>query len=980
MTALAVPICALLCAVASCSDESPAEDTKTPDAGALCPHERTMDSGDCCPVGRFYDFDSDACLAVGPPECATQLFDSPGACVPRWCWDWRDDKGACKPGAATCQAVGKRCEKKATSSWTTTGCAAGSWPFAKQKGAEDDPVCVAAGDDATRGLSADELSVVGPLAPLEKTRFCAHKSTSVDLCAEDRWPAVTYALECPAGQMPREDGGGCEPVATGWTCPPGFVDRGDQHPGDDPMWTGCRPDPSACKPGVFPDVGGATDVVYVFEGAGASGDGSKSKPLRTINAALAVAKNGATIAIGAGVYKERVAITQPVRLLGACVASTAIEAPAWLPGMVTASAVDVVGNFSGVVELDNLILRGDAIGLRVEGNVTVKARRIFVDRAMAIGVWARTSSTLTLQDAVVQGSRVGKARVDGKALDAGGLGIGITTDATGILTDVRASDNGAIGVYARNHGTIDARRLFVDATRPNPQGGNGYGVQVLKAGQAKIRGLRSAHNRDAGIDVRDVGSSLQLTGGLVHGTRTEPATGATGSGLRVTNRGFAAVEATRISDNQYAGLQVLGPGSILNARAVVVDSTVPAKINSAFAFGLSVLAAPPAAPGQPKTPATAALLNQVRITRNGRIGATVQGDTAQLLAIDSLVDSNGDWGVQIIDGGTAELHRMRISDNVGAGIRCVYEGSLVRADQLLIDHTRSRPEKWGTGQGLDIRAGARGFLRATRLSHNRLYGLVLALAKTRVDATGLLIDATQSVLDNETDPAKPVERLGTGVQLSDAADLRCFGCRFTKNHAAGITATGNTEKDVHATRALLVGGVIDRTRKSGVDEWGGIGVVANGARLEVISSRLVDNHSAAAVAWGAPLMIRHSVLAGTAAGNTGCTGADEGKDKFNCAKDPLKAMADGVSGVGKQPLVVNDSIVANNVRAGVFLQAMTNARIVRSVISGSHFGLARRDGKAPVDTANLVFGNTQNRGGGSQLSLPKAPGVIVAEP
>lgn len=92
-----------------------------------CGEPRRASDGSCCPPGYVFDPESHACQAVGPPECAATVFDAPEACVPRWCWDWRDrDDVACAPGEDGCLPMGRTCTGDELAAGA--GCPAGMVP------------------------------------------------------------------------------------------------------------------------------------------------------------------------------------------------------------------------------------------------------------------------------------------------------------------------------------------------------------------------------------------------------------------------------------------------------------------------------------------------------------------------------------------------------------------------------------------------------------------------------------------------------------------------------------------------------------------------------------------------------------------------------------------------------------------------------------------------------------------------------------
>ena len=121
-------------ASAGCSDAEAGatKDRDTADTATGCPPMRQREQGGCCPTGTHYVFARDACEAVGPPACADVLPGEPGACVPRWCAERRDEEGKpCAPGDPRCWVQARSCTPAEITAGG--GCPAGEWP--RQDGA-----------------------------------------------------------------------------------------------------------------------------------------------------------------------------------------------------------------------------------------------------------------------------------------------------------------------------------------------------------------------------------------------------------------------------------------------------------------------------------------------------------------------------------------------------------------------------------------------------------------------------------------------------------------------------------------------------------------------------------------------------------------------------------------------------------------------------------------------------------------------------
>lgn len=108
-------------------------------------------------------------------------------------------------------------------------------------------------------------------------------------------PWVDEHLRCPAGQMHRPGGSGCDVVG------------------------------ASCPSGSWPEGLPASGVIYVDPEAGGSQDGSLARPFDTIAEAVAAARGGDTIALAKGLHVGSTIVDKDLTLLGACATETIVS-------------------------------------------------------------------------------------------------------------------------------------------------------------------------------------------------------------------------------------------------------------------------------------------------------------------------------------------------------------------------------------------------------------------------------------------------------------------------------------------------------------------------------------------------------------------------------------------------------------------------------------------------------------------------------
>lgn len=153
-------------------------------------------------------------------------------------------------------------------------------------------------------------------------------------------------LVCAEGFAPAPDGGCVSTLPT--TCPDPLV----AFPGE----TACHA-LDECPASQFPAVDGA--AVYVDGSAPAGGDGTSARPVRSLGAAIALARAGKVprVLVAAGNYPESILIDTPLELRGVCSAKVRIAPPDSMAAETTIS-VTADATVSGLTLVGKSFRRG----------------------------------------------------------------------------------------------------------------------------------------------------------------------------------------------------------------------------------------------------------------------------------------------------------------------------------------------------------------------------------------------------------------------------------------------------------------------------------------------------------------------------------------------------------------------------------------------------------------------------------------------
>jgi hypothetical protein len=601
------------------------------------------------------------------------------------------------------------------------------------------PVIAACGDrpagptpDVDAGTDAGSL-VAAPLPPVLTPcpagwREVTDASGSVTC---DPWPATGYRTDCAWDEAHFAGTPGCARVGT--DCP------ADDWPAELP-----------------------TDrvIVYVDDSATPGGDGStRATALTSIAAGLAAAPSGAVVAVAIGGYDEVLRVSGGRTLWGACVSGTRIvtSAPA-----ATDAAITLSGAGTGV---RNLGVDGpERLGIAVSSGTGVSIDSVVISGATVLGVYLDGGSS-SLTDVVVRRTR---AQSDGTY----GRGIEVETGAQVTLSRVLLDDNREIGLFAMSAGTsVQASDLVVRGTRERSPGGiAGRGIDVETGARLVLSRALVEDNREAGLFVSQVGTSVEATDLVVRGTRERAGDGTMGRGVEVETGAHLALSRAYIIDNRVDGILSRGTGTTADVTDVVVRGTRERTSDASYGRGMDVWAG------------AHVVLARVVLDDNRETGLLVDGADTTVNATDITIRETGPESVDASDGSGLwaqnEAHVVvggaRIEASHWVGLGAIGRASVQAQDVVVsgVEPSRCRGTLCvGDTGGFGLVAATGGALTATRFAvvDASLCGVVVG----RNDLTPSALDLANGVIDRSMIGAcvqldgYDTSRLQVGVEYRD---------------------------------------------------------------------------------------------------------------------------------------------------------------------------------------------------------------------
>lgn len=585
---------------------------------------------------------------------------------------------------------------------------------------------------------------------------------------------ILPAAECAPGTMPEIGKRECQPV--GWTgaCPEGFVrdatgfacldklaprvactgaTREDVKTGTCVPVGDCNapfPPPAAT---IFVDDDGPTDATH----------------FNSLGAAMALAPEGAVIAVEAGTYKEDVRLTiDKATVIGRCAEKVRFESPGG-----PRAGLYVKGSTGGTVR--NVTVTGFRGGVLMEGgDVTIEDS--LIDANNTLGVYLRFGAKVTMRRSRLSNTVLG---------DDLGSGIVVYDGSALTLEDMAVVDN-----YFR-HATVDGKGSTLNATstvfaRNTKLSGSDEEVAISVEDGAAAKLVKSAvvDSLHAGVTVTGEGSTVELHESVIRRVSGKLKTSG-GVGLTAFKGGVAKLVSSAITDIPVVGAYGDGGGLV-----VVLGSTI--------------LGSPPGAAVEFGRCASASKGGRLQFKDAAVIGCPQSGVGLQEEAfgtfdrlyvrdarpIKESIGDYGGFGLLVEKGSKATVTRSSFVGNTLAGITS-NNGSEVEAEAVLVQGTRPIP---GLTPGSALQIAVNGKLTMTRSA------LVANTTETAIVTMGGALSLARSTVHGTTRDHDG--QFGHGIAVFPDATVTLDDVAVYDSPAVGLVSDGG--------RAFVRGGVFAR--------------------------------------------------------------------------------------------------------------------------------------------------------------------------
>lgn len=617
--------------------------------------------------------------------------------------------------------------------------------------------------------------------------------------------------ECPSGFTRDASGFGCMPVFAKTTCTGASRPRLGER--------SCVPVGDCNAP--FPPPGAA----YFVDDSYTAGqlDGTH---FATIQAAVAAAPSGATIAIEEGSYSGTVTLPKAVTLVGRCAAKVTLSgAGAATPGLEVMKKLKAFARGLTITDFEVGVSAGGGADVSLDGLVVQSNRRL--------GILGADAGTRVLAKGIV---------IRGTLPDASGrFGHGAASGFDGELTieDSAITDSSEMGAGAQRDGRINIVRSVVSGVvQRTSNKAYGWGVGTQTGGQATVIESAILDTFTGGVVAAENRSAVRLERSYVGGVRRGPA----------TNGGTFAAAA--LAQNEGASLDIIGSTLAGSDRyGVFVNAGARATISSTAVRDLS---------GSPLDGAgvQVAEKSSATVTTSAVLASTVSGllNAGTLDATDLYVGEV--TGAAVASHGTTKVVRLIVSDlQPGKGLNAelsaalyVGDGNSLEASEVIVRKAHGLGAlALGSGTMLSIRRSAisdiqapedfSGYgLAATQGAEVTLEDAVIGKARdvgVYVSDPGTIASLRRvSVVDVQ--PNGPEGR-ARSLNVQNGALLNLVRVLAHRGKQVGLNVVGE------GARAVVEDSVITGVQATEVGFGHGIAVTAGGAL--VMTRSVVGDHA-----------------------------------------------------------------------------------------------------------------------------------------
>jgi hypothetical protein len=492
---------------------------------------------------------------------------------------------------------------------------------------------------------------------------------------------------------------------------------------------------------------------------------------RTVTEALAVAAAGATIAVDAGAYNEKLTPAKNVTIIGRCAEQVVFATNDGTGPGLRIENVDVVAknmtfrgfqggvaafgsktSLSGIVVEDSILNgisasnAGTVLGL---SNVVVRGTRLPVANNQSFGLVAQKGATLEVDDSVIADNdfanvvstgadvhthvtrsiiRDGRPPTTGTFAKSFGVGFYVSNGGALSLEESAVVDNAADGIVvtkgtsagAAASGTI--ARSVVRGTKLDPIRDTGRGIEAGNSSTVIVEQTTSFGNADVDLLVTEAGTA-DIHESTTFGSAGDDPLALAGAGLLVSTGATAKVRSLAVISPRGVGIQVQDTGTLDFASSLVLGVRPQPKLDAKghdYGFGITV--------GKGSTfTATRSTIERASSVALLAESGTLLLDGVLIRQTQASRRGESGRGISAQDGAKVTIARSAVMDNLEAGIILIDgAGSLTLTDST-VSNTKHDPSG-NFGIGVLLAGGVTGTITSSTITGSEGIGVASSAA------------------------------------------------------------------------------------------------------------------------------------------------------------------------------------------------------------------------------------------------------------
>ena len=375
-------------------------------------------------------------------------------------------------------------------------------------------------------------------------------------------------------------------------------------------------------------------------------------------------------------------------------------------------------------------------GINVQGGPTLIITRVMMDKNRDVGLFAAgVGTTVEAEDLLIQNTQ------NQESDQTSGRGLSIQQGATLTIERAVMDNNKDVGFNASGNGTIvGAHDIVIQNTQcQESDKTSGKGLSVHEGAKLTIERAVIDNNRVAGILANDDRTTVTVEDIVIQNTQSHKSNGTGGLGTSVQEGATLIMKRAVMNNNRDVGLYASGTETAIEVQDIVIQNTQSQESDETSGSGMAIWN------GATLTIERAVMAN------NRNVSLLASGTETAIEVLDIVIqntqsqesDKASGIGINVQHGATLTIERAVMDNNRGAGLFARGDGSIVRAQDIVIQNTRGEEIDGTNGAGIQAQHRAALSLTRTILDNNRSAGLVVLDATTTIAAQDIIIQNTQ---------------------------------------------------------------------------------------------------------------------------------------------------------------------------------------------------------------------------------------------